>query len=317
MVPTFEASGHDGAVRRDPRRAHLGELARPPPRRAVVGLSRARRSWSTSSRNSAPSPSVGGADRPFRPGRGLPTVGVGPNHSRPYGAAMTATTAADLGGPTLPQVRRLVTEVPGPRSRELAARRSAAVSAGVGSVMPVYAAAAGGGVVVDVDGNSFIDLGSGIAVTTVGNSAPAVVERRARPGGGVHPHLLHGHALRRLRGRGRGAQRDHPRPPREALGAVQLGRGGGGERGEGRPAGHRPLGRRGVRARLPRPHVADDGDDGQEHAVQARVRAVRAGGLPGADVLPVPRRPRRRRRGGAQHRGPRDATSAPRTWPRW
>jgi 4-aminobutyrate aminotransferase / (S)-3-amino-2-methylpropionate transaminase / 5-aminovalerate transaminase len=89
---------------------------------------------------------------------------------------MTATTAAELGGPTLPQVRRLVTEVPGPRSRELAARRSAAVSAGVGSVMPVYAAAAGGGVLVDVDGNSFIDLGSGIAVTTVGNSAPAVVE---------------------------------------------------------------------------------------------------------------------------------------------
>ena len=89
---------------------------------------------------------------------------------------MTATTAAELGGPTLPQVRRLVTEVPGPRSRELAARRSAAVSSAVGSIMPVYAAAAGGGVVVDVDGNSFIDLGSGIAVTTVGNSAPAVVE---------------------------------------------------------------------------------------------------------------------------------------------
>jgi 4-aminobutyrate aminotransferase / (S)-3-amino-2-methylpropionate transaminase / 5-aminovalerate transaminase len=89
---------------------------------------------------------------------------------------MTVTRAADLGGPTLPQVRRLVTEVPGPRSRELAARRSAAVSGGVSSIMPVYAAAAGGGVVVDVDGNSFIDLGSGIAVTTVGNSAPLVVD---------------------------------------------------------------------------------------------------------------------------------------------
>src|SRR5436305_1580758 len=88
---------------------------------------------------------------------------------------MTTTTAA-VGGPTLPQVRRLITEVPGPRSRELAARRSAAVAAAVSSVMPVYAAAAGGGVVVDVDGNSFIDLGSGIAVTTVGNSAPAVVD---------------------------------------------------------------------------------------------------------------------------------------------
>jgi 4-aminobutyrate aminotransferase/(S)-3-amino-2-methylpropionate transaminase len=42
--------------------------------------------------------------------------------------------------------------------------------------MPVYAAAAGGGVIVDVDGNSFIDLGSGIAVTSIGNAAPAVVE---------------------------------------------------------------------------------------------------------------------------------------------
>jgi len=90
---------------------------------------------------------------------------------------MTSTpTAQTTGGETLPQVRRLVTEVPGPRSRELARRRSAAVSASVGSTMPVYAAAAGGGVVVDVDGNSFIDLGSGIAVTTVGNSAPRVVE---------------------------------------------------------------------------------------------------------------------------------------------
>jgi 4-aminobutyrate aminotransferase / (S)-3-amino-2-methylpropionate transaminase / 5-aminovalerate transaminase len=49
------------------------------------------------------------------------------------------------------------------------------VAQGVGTVMPVYAAAAGGGVVVDVDGNSLIDFGSGIAVTTVGNSAPALV----------------------------------------------------------------------------------------------------------------------------------------------
>ncbi|WP_432511688.1 4-aminobutyrate--2-oxoglutarate transaminase [Kineococcus sp. SYSU DK001] len=82
---------------------------------------------------------------------------------------------ATQGGPALPQEIRLVTEVPGPRSRELAARRSAAVSAAVGSSMPFYAEAAGGGVVVDVDGNSYADLGSGIAVTTVGNAAPAVV----------------------------------------------------------------------------------------------------------------------------------------------
>jgi 4-aminobutyrate aminotransferase / (S)-3-amino-2-methylpropionate transaminase / 5-aminovalerate transaminase len=79
------------------------------------------------------------------------------------------------GTPGVAQERRLVTELPGPRSRELAARRAAAVTSAVGSVLPVYVSRAGGGVVVDVDGNSFIDLGSGIAVTTVGHAAPEVV----------------------------------------------------------------------------------------------------------------------------------------------
>ncbi len=83
--------------------------------------------------------------------------------------------AAPAGGPGLEQVRRLVTEIPGPRSRELAARRAGAVARGVSTLLPVFAAAAGGGVLVDVDGNSLIDLGSGIAVTGVGNAAPAVV----------------------------------------------------------------------------------------------------------------------------------------------
>ena len=74
----------------------------------------------------------------------------------------------------LPQRRALVTEIPGPRSNELMARRRAAVPAGVGGTMPVFAAKASGGVVVDVDGNSLIDLGAGIAVLNVGSSAEAV-----------------------------------------------------------------------------------------------------------------------------------------------
>jgi 4-aminobutyrate aminotransferase / (S)-3-amino-2-methylpropionate transaminase / 5-aminovalerate transaminase len=81
----------------------------------------------------------------------------------------------ETGGPSLPQERRVLTELPGPRSRELLARREAAVARGVSSTLPVFVTAAGGGVVVDADGNSLIDLGSGIAVVSVGNSADAVV----------------------------------------------------------------------------------------------------------------------------------------------
>jgi 4-aminobutyrate aminotransferase/(S)-3-amino-2-methylpropionate transaminase len=78
-------------------------------------------------------------------------------------------------GSTVPQERRLVTEIPGPRSRELLARRAATVAAGVGTTLPVFIERAGGGVLCDVDGNSLIDLGAGIAVVSVGNAAPEVV----------------------------------------------------------------------------------------------------------------------------------------------
>jgi 4-aminobutyrate aminotransferase/(S)-3-amino-2-methylpropionate transaminase len=81
------------------------------------------------------------------------------------------------GGPRLPQRRTLVTEIPGPASRALQARREKAVAPGVSSTLPVYVTAAGGGVLLDADGNSLIDFGSGIAVTSVGNAAPRVAER--------------------------------------------------------------------------------------------------------------------------------------------
>ncbi len=89
--------------------------------------------------------------------------------------SVTDILTAPVGGPSLPQERRLVTAIPGPRSQELLARKAAAVPAGVGHTVPIEAVAAGGGVVVDVDGNSLIDLGAGIAVTTVGASHPKVV----------------------------------------------------------------------------------------------------------------------------------------------
>ena len=85
--------------------------------------------------------------------------------------------ATPTGGPGLPQERRLVTEIPGPESRARLERKKQYVADGVGTTLPVFVTAAGGGVLVDVDGNSLIDLGSGIAVTSVGNAAPKVVER--------------------------------------------------------------------------------------------------------------------------------------------
>src|SRR3954454_6124414 len=81
------------------------------------------------------------------------------------------------GGPSLPQQRNLVTEIPGPESLARLDRKRAHVADGVGTTLPVFVVAAGGGVRVDADGNSLIDLGSGIAVVSVGNSAPSVVSR--------------------------------------------------------------------------------------------------------------------------------------------
>ncbi|EWT00249.1 4-aminobutyrate aminotransferase [Intrasporangium oryzae NRRL B-24470] len=75
----------------------------------------------------------------------------------------------------LVQRRLLQTQIPGPRSVELQRRREAEVSGGFGVTLPVFVEQASGAIVLDVDGNQLIDLASGIAVTSVGASAPEVV----------------------------------------------------------------------------------------------------------------------------------------------
>ena len=72
------------------------------------------------------------------------------------------------------QKRLLVTEVPGPRSKEIAARRDDAVAAGVSSGVHAYIERGSGAILVDADGNHLLDLGSGIEVTSVGHAHPAV-----------------------------------------------------------------------------------------------------------------------------------------------
>ncbi len=88
---------------------------------------------------------------------------------------VTHARVAGAGSP-ITQQRRIVTELPGPRSRALQARRSSAVAPGVSSVLPLYIDEASGAILVDVDGNSLIDLGSGIGVTGVGHAVPELID---------------------------------------------------------------------------------------------------------------------------------------------
>ena len=73
-------------------------------------------------------------------------------------------------------VIRLQTEIPGPNSRALLARRSKAVPRGVPAVTPIAVVHADGAVLTDADGNQLIDFGGGIGVVNTGHRHPGVVQ---------------------------------------------------------------------------------------------------------------------------------------------
>ena len=140
---------------------------------------------------------------PFRAAAGSWRLNVSP----PKGAATAMTVAMQ----DLVQERRLVTELPGPRSRELFARRQAAVvQRRRYHLAGVHRAGRAAACCVDVDGNSLIDLGSGIAVVTSATPRRGSSQARHRAGRRVHPHLLHGHAVRGVRRGLRAARRGSP-----------------------------------------------------------------------------------------------------------
>jgi 4-aminobutyrate aminotransferase/(S)-3-amino-2-methylpropionate transaminase len=102
----------------------------------------------------------------------------------------------------------IVTEIPGPRSRELAARLAACEAPGVtylGDDFPVFWESAWGALVVDVDGNRFIDLTSAFGVATNGHTEPVVAaaiaeqaQRLIHGMGDVHPTEVRTRLLERL-----------------------------------------------------------------------------------------------------------------------
>jgi 4-aminobutyrate aminotransferase / (S)-3-amino-2-methylpropionate transaminase / 5-aminovalerate transaminase len=80
---------------------------------------------------------------------------------------------------SVPQERKLVTEIPGPKSVALQERRVRSVSRGAGTLANIYMDHGSGAILVDVDGNRLIDLGCGIGVTTVGHAHPDVAAAAA------------------------------------------------------------------------------------------------------------------------------------------
>src|SRR5256714_6926688 len=75
----------------------------------------------------------------------------------------------------LKQERRLVTEIPGPKSRELFERRNKVVARGISTTLPVFITDADGAILLDADGNQLLDFGTGIAVASVGHADVNVV----------------------------------------------------------------------------------------------------------------------------------------------
>jgi 4-aminobutyrate aminotransferase/(S)-3-amino-2-methylpropionate transaminase len=77
---------------------------------------------------------------------------------------------------TLEQKRQLVTAIPGPKSLALQQRRAEVISAGVGTMLAAFIEEANGAILKDVDGNQFIDFGSGIGVVTIGHTNQGVID---------------------------------------------------------------------------------------------------------------------------------------------
>ena len=96
-----------------------------------------------------------------------------------YGALIVLDAANEVPGASrtlAQQYVRLTTPVPGPRAKALLDRRAAALPSGLGRATDVVVERAHDALIVDVDGNTFIDMASGIGVVAVGHAPASVVD---------------------------------------------------------------------------------------------------------------------------------------------
>ena len=96
-----------------------------------------------------------------------------------YGVLIVLGSEREVPGASRKQAMsyiRLNTEIPGPRARDLLARRQAATPAGLGRATDVVVERAHGELIFDVDGNTLIDFAGGIGMLAVGHTPAPVVE---------------------------------------------------------------------------------------------------------------------------------------------
>lgn len=96
-----------------------------------------------------------------------------------YSVLLVLDSGKDVRGASKEQAMSYIrrnTEIPGPKTKAILARRSAAVPSGLGRATPVVVERADGALIFDVDGNTLIDLAGGIGMLAVGHSPSTVVE---------------------------------------------------------------------------------------------------------------------------------------------
>ena len=71
---------------------------------------------------------------------------------------------------------KIVTQLPGPKSKELIAKREKYVAKGVSNAVPVFVEEAKGALIKDIDGNIFLDFAGAIGVQNVGHCDEGVVQ---------------------------------------------------------------------------------------------------------------------------------------------
>jgi 4-aminobutyrate aminotransferase len=81
--------------------------------------------------------------------------------------------SVDLGLLTVP---RLVTPLPGPKAKAIIERDRLFTSPSYTRDYPLVAARGEGCMLADVDGNVFLDMTAGIAVTSTGHAHPEMVQ---------------------------------------------------------------------------------------------------------------------------------------------